>query len=66
MKANEVHKMSDEEIREESARLRKRLFEMKSQALTEKLENPMQLRDLRRDIARLLTVSRSRQLQGTK
>ncbi|HEX7009937.1 MAG TPA: 50S ribosomal protein L29 [Phycisphaeraceae bacterium] len=63
MKASEVHKLSDQEIKEECARLRKRLFELRSQAVTEKLENPRQLRNLRRDIARLLTEQRARQLQ---
>lgn len=63
MKSQEVHKMSNEEMREEHDRLRSRLFELRSQAVTEKLENPRQLRNLRRDIARILTEQRARQLQ---
>lgn len=63
MKANEVHKMSVAELKEEVERLRKRLFELRSAAVTEKLENPRQLRNLRRDIARVLTEQRTRQLQ---
>ena len=63
MKANEVHKMSVAEMNEEVERLRKRLFELRSAAVTEKLENPRQLRHLRRDIARILTEQRSRELQ---
>jgi large subunit ribosomal protein L29 len=55
MKAAETHKLSDEELNVEEGRLRKQLFELRSQAVTEKLENPRQLRNLRRDIARLLT-----------
>jgi large subunit ribosomal protein L29 len=63
MKASEVHKMKDQELQVEADRLRKRLFELRSQAVTEKLENPRELRNLRRDIARLLTEQRERQLQ---
>jgi len=65
MKATEAHKMTDPELAEELGRLRKRLFELRSQAVTEKLENPRQLQHLRRDIARILTEQRSRELQET-
>ncbi len=65
MKATEAHKMSEQEMVEEISRLRKRLFELRSQAVTEKIENPRQLQNLRRDIARILTEQRSRQLQET-
>ena len=65
MKASEVHKMSDAEIVEELGRLRSQLYELRSAAVTEKLENPRQFQQLRRDIARLLTVQRARQLQET-
>jgi large subunit ribosomal protein L29 len=63
MKPSEVHKMKDEELTEEVQRLRKQLFELRSQAVTEQLENPRQLKNIRRDIARLLTEQRERQLQ---
>ncbi|MFA9479026.1 50S ribosomal protein L29 [Phycisphaerales bacterium AB-hyl4] len=65
MKASEAHKMSNDEIREELGRLRKRLFELRSAAVTEKLENPRRFQQLRRDIARLLTVQRGREIQET-
>ena len=55
--------MSDEELREEGGRLRKRLFELRGQAVTEKLENPRQLQKLRRDIARIQTQKRQRELR---
>ena len=60
MKAAEVHKMSDAELNEEGQRLRDRLFELRSQAVTEKLENPRQIRNLRRDIARIRTEQTAR------
>ena len=66
MKKSEVHKMSDAELTEEVARLRKQLFDLKSQSVTEKIENPRQLGNIKKDIARILTEQRSRQLQESK
>ena len=63
MKASDVHKMGEDEMVEELGRLRKRLFELRSQAVTEKLENPRQLRHIRRDIARIQTEQRERELR---
>jgi large subunit ribosomal protein L29 len=60
MKAKEVHKLSDEEIKVETQRLRKRLFELRTQAVTEKIEDTSQFGKVRKDIARLLTESTSR------
>ena len=62
MKANEVHKMSDAELVETAKQLRTKLFELRSQSVTEKLENPRQLGGIRKDIARVLTEKRSREL----
>jgi large subunit ribosomal protein L29 len=66
MKASEVHKFSNDELDIEVGRLRQQHFELRSQAVTEKLENPRQIGNLRRDIARLLTEKRSRQLREAK
>ncbi len=63
MKASETHKFKDEELTVEVARLRKQHFELRTQAVTEKLENPKTLGNIRRDIARLLTEQRARQLR---
>ena len=61
MKAKEVHKLSEEELDIEIDRLRKRLFELRNQAVTEKIEDTSQFRKIRRDIARLKTERSSRQ-----
>ncbi|MBI1337134.1 MAG: 50S ribosomal protein L29 [Phycisphaera sp.] len=60
MKAKEVHTLNDEELKIEEGNLRQQLFTLRSQAVTEKLENPRQLRNLRRDIARVLTEQSAR------
>lgn len=58
----EVRKMSNEEIVEELERQRRHLFDLKSQAVTEKLDDPTLMRKSRREIARLLTEQRAREL----
>jgi len=49
----------------EQANLRRQLYDLRCQAVTEKLENPRQIPGMRRDIARLLTEQRRRQMQET-
>ncbi len=60
MKAKEVHKFSEEEISIEVGRLRKQLFELRTQAVTEKIENTSQFASVRKDLARLMTEKNSR------
>ncbi len=62
MKAKEVHKLSDEELAIEVDNLRKKLFELRTQAVTEKIQDTAQYGKIRKDIARLLTEQRTRQL----
>ena len=66
MKAEEVHNMSDEEMAEHLARIRRHLYDLKAQTVTEKLEDPTQLNKTRRDIARILTEQRARELAKAK
>jgi len=66
MKANEVHKMSDAELVETADQLRRKFFELRTQAVTEKLENPQQLGRYRKDIARVLTEQRHREIAATQ
>jgi large subunit ribosomal protein L29 len=61
MKIEDVRNLSDEELQTELERLRRHLFDLRSQSVTEKLEDPSQLTKTKRDIARLLTVTRQRQ-----
>jgi len=63
MNAKEVHKLTLQELEVERDRLRRQLYDLRCQAVTEKLENPRQLRMIRRDIGRILTELRMRQLK---
>lgn len=60
MKAPEVREMKSPELHAELDRLRRHLFDLRAQAVTEKLENPHQLRDVRKDMARIMTILRER------
>ena len=64
MKIKDVRNLSDEEIGLELERLREQLFSLRAQAVTEKLQDPTQLTKAKRDIARLLSVRRERELAG--
>ncbi len=56
MKAEQYREISTEELVDRCEELRKKLFEMRSQSVTETLENSKSIRDTRREIARILTV----------
>ena len=60
MKAKQIREMTDAELQGSLADLEKRLFELRSQAVTEKLENSKAIINVRRDIARLRTVMNER------
>ena len=60
MKVSEIRSMKTEEVHAELDRLRRHLFDLRSQAVTEKLENPHRLQQARADIARALTILRER------
>lgn len=60
MKASEVRKLTDEEIAVETDRLQRRLYDLRCQAVTEKIEDPSQFRKVKGDIARLKTEAHAR------
>lgn len=60
MKAQHYREMSTDELGNELAEHQKKLFELHSQAVTEKLENSKVVRNARRDIARMKTVLQER------
>ena len=66
MKINEIRELSDEETQLELDRLHRHIFDLRSQSVTEKLEDTSQITKARRDIARLLTVVRERELAAQK
>jgi len=63
MKAQQFREMSPVELKDRLEELEKQLFDLHSQAVTEKLENSKAIINLKRDIARLKTVMREHQMQ---
>jgi len=62
MDPKEIRQFSDEEIRVELENQRRRLYDLRSQAVTEKVDDHTQMKKIRRDVARLMTERRARQL----
>jgi len=60
MKAKAVHRLGEEELTIEVDNLRKKLFELKTQGVTEKIQDTSQYGKIRKDIARLITEQVSR------
>ncbi len=60
MKPRHYREMSPEELQEKLEELEKHLFDLRSQAVTEKLENSRAMKNVRRDIARIKTIIRER------
>jgi len=65
MKPGEMRRLTDQELlREYDDRMRE-LFNLRYQASTEQLENPALIRQTRRDVARIKTLLRERELEKT-
>jgi large subunit ribosomal protein L29 len=64
MKIKEIRELTNEELAAELERVRRHVFDLRSQAVTEKLEDPNMVTNARRDIARILTVQREREIKA--
>jgi large subunit ribosomal protein L29 len=62
MKATDLRELSDMELIEQHDKSKSELFELRFAMVTGQLDNPTRLGLLRRDIARVLTVAREREL----
>jgi large subunit ribosomal protein L29 len=64
MKGKDVHAMKNEELALEVKNLRSKLYDLRAQAVTEKVEDTSQFGKIRKDVARLLTEQRARRAAG--
>jgi large subunit ribosomal protein L29 len=60
VKAKELRSLSSEELNQKLAELKEELFNLRFQLATGQLENPMRVRAVRKDIARVKTVMTER------
>lgn len=63
MKPKELRAMSEVELGQQLKSLKEQLFRLRFQSATAQLENPMRIRQVRKDIARVHTILRERELQ---
>ena len=66
MLASDIREMSDDDIRSRIEELERERFNLRFKGATTPLEDPMRVRVIRRDIARLKTVQRERSLSASK
>ncbi|MFQ5793763.1 MAG: 50S ribosomal protein L29 [Candidatus Bipolaricaulia bacterium] len=62
MKTEELRELTDEELHQKEAELKRKLFNLRFQVATEQQENTAALSETRRDIARVKTLLRERTL----
>lgn len=62
MKAEEIRKLSTDEVEQNVKSLKEELFNLRFQLATGQLENPARIREVRKSIARAKTILREREL----
>ena len=63
MKATEIRKMSTADLEKKLAELKKDLFTLRMQHATNQLENPLQIASVKKEIARVKTILREKELR---
>jgi large subunit ribosomal protein L29 len=66
MEAKDIRELTIDEIDVEIERAQEELFNLKFRAALEELENPSLMKELRRDIARLKTIRREREMEAVR
>ena len=66
MKINKIKEMSSPELEKELGELKTELFKLKFSLATNTLDNPMKIRDVKKDIARINTVLTERKIAEKK
>ena len=66
MKIDKVRNMSQAELASEEMKLKKELFNLRFQHVTGQLENPLKMREVKRDIARVKTALKEKELKASE
>jgi large subunit ribosomal protein L29 len=64
MKTTEIREMTLTELDNKIASLKEELFNLRFQMATGQVENPMQIREIKKSIARIKTIQRQRELEA--
>ncbi len=62
MKASKIRELTDEELNQKLSTYKEELFNLRFQLATGQVDNPMRIRDVRKNIARCKTVLRQREI----
>ena len=66
MKINEIRKMSSPDLEKELGELKSELFKLRFSLATNGLDNPMKIKEVKKDIAKINTVLTERKLSENK
>lgn len=65
MKASEMRKLSDDELLKRLKDLKAELFNLRFQLAINQLENPMRIKAIKKDIARVMTLLKENEISAT-
>ncbi|ADI02970.1 MAG TPA: 50S ribosomal protein L29 [Syntrophothermus lipocalidus] len=66
MKANKLRELTDEELSKRANDFKEELFNLRFQLATGQLDNPMRIREVKKNIARIKTIQREREIKRLK
>ncbi len=66
MKINKIREMSSPELEKELVELKSELFKLRFSLATNGLDNPMKIKEVKKDIARVNTILKQRELEENK
>lgn len=64
MKINELRKLSDKELQDKVIESKRELFDLRLKQSTGSLEKPSKIKELRKEVARMKTILRERELNA--
>lgn len=64
LKAIKIREMTSQELNEKFVELKNELFNLRFQLATGQLENPMQIKAIKKDIARVKTILRQKEIEA--
>ena len=64
MKNNKIKEMSSQDLEKELSELKTELFKLRFSLATNGLDNPLKVKEVRKEIARIKTILRERELKN--
>jgi large subunit ribosomal protein L29 len=66
MKLEKMRELSEAELNNELVKMKKELFNLRFQHVTGQLENPIKMRDVKKEIARVKTIIREKEISKAR